>query len=98
TFAAVYQSVFNAVGVPGTTPNSTLTYLQAGVKLADQSAPDDGLIGVLDPMAMAQIANASSTLFNPPSTIAGNYRKGQFGGMQLGFDEWYRDQNRPTHT
>src|SRR6185369_7765967 len=62
------------------------------------SAPDDGLIGVLDPMAMATIANTSTTLFNPPSTVSGNYRKGQFGGMQLGFEEWYRDQNRPAHT
>lgn len=97
-FSAVYRDVYNAVGTPGTTPNATLTYLQAGVKLADQSAPDDGLVGVLDPMAMATIANTSSVLFNPPSTIAGNYRKGQFGGMQLGFEEWYRDQNRPTHT
>lgn len=97
-FSAVYRDVYNSVGTPGTTPNATLTYLQAGVKLADQSAPDDGLVGVLDPMAMATIANTSSLLFNPPSTIAGNYRKGQFGGMQLGFEEWYRDQNRPTHT
>lgn len=97
-FQTVYRDVWNTVGTPGTTPNATLTYLQAGVKLADGGAPDDGLIGVLDPMAMATIANTSSTLFNPPSTIAGNYRKGQFGGMQLGFDEWYRDTNRPTHT
>jgi hypothetical protein len=97
-FQTVYRDVYNAVGTPGTTPSATLTYLQAGVKLADAGAPDDGLIGVLDPMAMATIANTSSTLFNPPSTIAGNYRKGQFGGMQLGFDEWYRDTQRPLHT
>lgn len=97
-FAAVYKDVYNAVGTPGTTPSTTLLYLQAGVKLADAGAPDDGLIGVLDPMAMATIANTTSTLFNPPSTVSGNYRKGQFGGMQLGFEEWYRDQNRPTHT
>lgn len=96
-FAAVYRDVPNSVGTPGTTPSATLTYLQAGVKLADGGAPDDGLIGVLDTMAMATIANTSSTLFNPPSTISGNYRKGQFGGMQLGFDEWYRDAQRPTH-
>ena len=98
TFAATYKDVYNMVGIPGTTPNATLTYLQAGVKLADQSAPDDGLIGVLDPMAMATIANTSTVLFQPPSTISGNYKKGQFGGQQLGFEEWYRDQNRPVHT
>jgi len=97
-FNVVYRDVWNSVGTPGLTPSATLTYLQAGVKLSDMGAPDDGLIGVLDPMAMATIANTSSTLFNPPSTISGNYRKGQFGGMQLGFDEWYRDQNRPVHT
>lgn len=96
-FAAVYKDVSNAVGTPGTTPTTTLTYLQAGVKLADAGAPDDGLLAVLDPMAMATIANTGSTLFNSQANGSA-WRKGQFGGMNLGFGEWYRDQNRPTHT
>lgn len=97
-FSQTYKSVYNAVGTPGITPSATLTYLTAGVKLLDQSCPDEDLVGVLDPMAMATIANTSSLLFNPPSVVSENYRKGQFGSEQLGFSEWYRDQNRPTFT
>jgi hypothetical protein len=97
-FAQVYKSVYNMVGIPGTTPSATLTYLQAGVKLLDQSAPDYDLVAVLDPMAMATIANTSSLLFNPTKDISSNYEKGKIGSMQLGFDDWYRDQNRPAHT
>lgn len=47
---------------------------------------------------MATLANATATLFNPSAVISENYKKGQFGRMQLGIDEWYQDQNRPVHT
>lgn len=98
TFNAVYRDVAQAVGTPGTTPSATLTYLQAGVKLSDVATPRAGRIAVLDSMAMATIANTSSTLFNPSSAISENYRDGQFSGRQLGYSAWYEDQNRPAHT
>lgn len=97
-FDQVYRDVYNAVGVPGTTPSSTLTYLQAGVKLTDLATPQSGRVAVLDPLAMATLANASATLFNPSATIAENYKKGQFGRNQLGVDDWYQDPNRPAFT
>jgi hypothetical protein len=97
-FAACYPDVYNMVGTPGTTPSATLTYLQGGVKISDQSAPDSDRTAVLDTMAMATLANTSSTLFNPAGSISDNYRDGQFGSRQLGFASWYQDQNRPTHT
>lgn len=97
-FTNVYLDVPNAVGTPGTTPSSTLTYLQAGVYLTDQSAPMSGRKAVLEPMAMATIANASATLFNPSATISENYKNGMFGRAQLGIDEWYFDQNVQTRT
>lgn len=97
-FGAVYRDVYNSVGTPGTTPSTTLTYLQAGVKLTDTATPLSGRVGVLDPLAMATIANTSSTLFNPGSAISANYRKGQFAGNQLGLEGWYQDANRPVHT
>jgi hypothetical protein len=97
-FNAVYRDVFNAVGVPGTTPSATLTYLQAGTKLTDQATPLRGRVAVLDPLAMQTIANASSTLFNPSAVIGENYKNGMFGRRQLGIDEWYQDPVRPTHT
>jgi len=97
-FLAVYRDVYSAVGVPGTTPSTTLTYLQAGVKLTDLSTPMAGRVAVLDPLAMSTLANTSSTLFNPSAVISENYKKGMFGREQLGVSEWYQDQNRPVHT
>lgn len=97
-FDQVYRDVYSAVGTPGTTPSATLTFLQAGVKLTDLSTPQDGRVAVLDPLAMATVANSASTLFNPAATISEQYRKGQFGRNTLGIGEWYQDPNRPSHT
>lgn len=97
-FNAVYRDIFNAVGTLGTTPSTTLVYLQAGTKLTDQAAPLRGRVAVLDPLAMQTIANTSSTLFNPSAVIGENYKNGMFGRRQLGIDEWYQDPIRPTHT
>lgn len=97
-YNAVVRDVYSSVGTPGTTPSATLTYLQAGVKLTDLATPMDGRVAVLDPLAMVTLANTSSTLFNPSAVISENYRKGQFGRMQLGVDEWYQDPNRLAHT
>lgn len=94
----VYRAVFNSVGTPGTTPSATLTYLQAGGKITDLAAPQDGRVAVLDTLAMLTLANTSSTLFNPSPAISDNYRRGQFGRDQLGVGEWYQDQNIPRHT
>jgi hypothetical protein len=97
-FNAVYRDVWNVVGTPGTTPSATLTYLQAGVKLTDMAAPQGGRVAMLDPLAMATIANTSSALFNPAAVIGENYKNGIFGRNQLGIGEWFQDPNRPNHT
>jgi len=94
----VYRDIYSSVGIPGTTTNTTLAYLQAGVKLTDLAAPPDGRCAILDPLAMATIANTSSSLFNPSATISENYRKGQFGRAQLGIDDWYSSANNPRAT
>jgi hypothetical protein len=98
TFTNVYRDIYNSVGTPGTTPSATLTYLQAGVKLTDTATPLDGRVAILDPLAMATIANATQTLFNPGAVISENYKNGMFGRKQLGIEEWYQDPNRPVHT
>ena len=97
-FQAVYRDVYSAVGTPGTTASTAITYLQAGVKLTDLSAPMDGRVAVLDPMAMITLANTTSALFHPDSAVAENWRKGQFAANQLGVSRWMQDQNRPAHT
>ncbi len=97
-FQACYRDVYSSVGTPGTTPSATLTYLQAGVKLTDLSTPLKGRVAVLDPLAMATIANTASTLQNPQGYISGSTREGFFDGRLLGLEAWYQDVARPTHT
>lgn len=94
----VYQSVYSAVGTPGTTPTSNQTYLNAGVKITDLAGDVDGRIAVLDQQAMASIVGANLTLFNPSEYISSAYKKGMFGKQALGVAEWYQDQNVPLHT
>jgi hypothetical protein len=97
-FSTVFLDVWNSVGTPGTTPSTTITYLQALTKLIDQSAPTKGICAVLDPLAMTTIANTAAALFNPSATQSENYRDGMFGRRQLGIDEWYYDQNVQSYT
>ena len=94
----VYQAIYNAVGTPGTTPSTNLTYLQAKVKILDLAGPEDDLKAILDPLAEATLVNANLTLFNPQAAISEQYRKGMFSSNSLGISEWYRDQNIPRHT
>lgn len=94
----VYSAVWNSVGTPGTTPSTTLTYLQAKVKILDGAGPDEDLKAVLDTLAAATIANTTTTLFNPVSTVSENYRRGRLGTGQLGISEWFQDQNVAKHT
>ena len=94
----IYRDIYNAIGTPGTTPSTTLQYLQAGVKLTDMAVDTDGRVAVLDPMAMATIANTSSSLFNPAAVISENYKNGMFGRNQLGTAAWYQDPNAARHT
>lgn len=97
-FQAVYRDVYNSIGTPGTTPSTTLEYLKAGVKLTDIGTPMEGRKAVIDQYAMAVLANAASTLFNPSATVSEAYTKGMFARAQLGISEWYQDANRPVHT
>ena len=97
-FAAVTRDIYSSVGTPGTTPSTTLTYLQAGTKLTDLATPLRGRVAVLDPLAMQTIANTASSLFNPASIISEDYEEGMFGRKQLGIDKWMQDAVRYTHT
>lgn len=97
-YSAVYRDVYSSIGTPGTTPSTTLSYLQAGVKLTDLGAPDEGRVAVLDQLAMATIANTASTLFHPGGYVSGATKSGKFGEKILGIDEWFQDAHRSTHT
>ena len=95
---ALYTSVYNSVGVPGTPgPTTLLAYLNAGVALDNDSAPMDGQRSIcITPSQQAQIVNALKGLFQQSSALSSQYARGQMG-TAVGFD-WYMDQNCNTHT
>jgi hypothetical protein len=97
-FQAVYRDIYSSVGVPSQTPSASLTFLQAGVKLTDLAAPMGSRIALLDPLAMATLANSVAALFNPTGKISDTWTKGQFGANQLGIAKWMQEPNRPVHT
>ncbi len=94
----VFTDIYQSVGTPGSTPSTNLTYLQAGAKLTNSATPADGRVAVLDPTSMVTLANANLALFNPASTIAEEYKSGQFAGRALGVSAWYEDANVAKYT
>lgn len=94
----IYQSFFNAVGTPGTTPTTNATWLSAAGKIFDFSGPDDDLVAIVDNAAMQALVNTNITTFNPAQTISEQWKKGLVSRGSLGVSEWYRDQNLPRHT
>lgn len=86
------QSVYNAVGVPGTTPATALLFLQAQQKLNEAACPDDNNRSqFINPAAQPVIVDALKGLFQSSERIAQQYEKGMMG-QGLG-SEWYMAQN-----
>lgn len=94
---AQITNIWNAVGTPGTVPNSLLTYLNAGVLLSNNAAPLDGeRYVVVSAQMQATLVNALSGLFHAATQISEQYRKGEMGET-AGF-EFYMDQNVNSFT
>jgi hypothetical protein len=81
-----FLNVNNEVGTPGTVPNTSNTYLAAGQKLDENSAPIDIRDLVINPQMQATIVPALTGLFNPQVKISEQYRKGRMSTDTLGFD------------
>jgi len=76
----LYSSVWNSVGVPGTTPNTALLMLQAMQKLDENAAPMDGERSIcLNPAAQASMVDALKGLFQSSEKIKEQYEKGRMG-------------------
>ena len=92
----LYKEIFNAVGVPATTPDALRTYLLAGSKLDFAAAPRDKQRSVvIDPLAQVEIIDSLKGLFQSSSEIADQYKNGNMG-MAAGF-KWSMDQNVVSH-
>ena len=94
----LYKDVYNTVGTPGVTPNSSLTYMEAGALLDKTATPRDGRRNmVIGEDMMPAIVAANQALFNDPAKISRQYRTAMFGSDTLGWDTWSMDQNMPRH-
>lgn len=92
---AAAQGFTNRVGEPGTTPQSFLTYAQAGEVLDWQTAPRDGNRSIiLNPTAMAATADAQKGLFHASGQIENAFEEGTIERM-TGF-RFMMDQSLPT--
>lgn len=93
---ATNGNIYNAVGTPGTTPSTALTYLQAMQKLDENSAPMDGMRSVvINPAAQACTVDALKGLFQSSEKIKEQYEKGRMGDA-FGFT-FKMDQNVQSH-
>lgn len=85
--------VYSIVGTPGTTPTSPLTFLQAGVKLTNQSVGKSGRIAVLSPLTNATLSTAGATYLNPSGAISDAYRNGEQPDNSFAVQSWNEDPN-----
>lgn len=92
-----YLNIWNAVGTPGTVPNSLDTYLNAGVALDNSLCPRDNLRSVvMNPAQQAALVSALKGLFHESTQIDRQYLEGTMG-RTAGF-KFSMDQNVGTQT
>lgn len=89
----MYQSTYNSVGTPGTSPTANSTYLAAKTLLTNSGCPMDNRKVLINPGMMAAIVNANTGVFNPARTISEAFKTGAYYEDVLGFAEWWESQN-----
>ena len=82
-----FQSIFQSVGTPGTTPSTSLVLLQAQQKLNEAAAVMSPRYATVNPAANAGLVEGMKGLFNPTDTISKQFKNGMMGMGVLGFDE-----------
>lgn len=81
-----------------TTPDAS-TWLLAGAKLDNNSAPRNSMSRkiMMDPLTQARTVSTLAGLFNSQTKLKDQYEVGQMGSDTLGFD-WFMDQTIIKHT
>jgi len=87
----VAARVSQSVGTPGTSITTLGTFLNAGVKLDNAAARDDGERNVaVDPQTQANLVNGLYNIFNPQTDVSRQNRKGAMGtaaNLKFGKDQ-----------
>lgn len=92
-----YQNSNNIVGVLGTDPNTSTTFMQARQRLKELACPFDKEIGSIVPPAVnTAMVPAFQAVFNPSSEISQQYKSGSIG-KAWGAD-WYESMSLFRHT
>lgn len=91
-----FVNVFSEVGTPGTVPNTLLAYLNGGVALSNQAAPNGQRALIIGPQMQATIVDALKGLFQSSERISEQYDSGNMG-LAIGC-KWSMDQNVPSFT
>lgn len=93
TAQTMKNGISNIVGTPGTLPNTTAPFLNAGAVLDTEAAPRDGeRYLAIDQTTNASMVGALQGLFNPQVQLGEQFKKGLMARQTLGAD-WYMDQN-----
>ena len=82
-----FQSIYQSVGTPGTTPATSLVLLQAQQKLNEAAAGMSPRYATVNPAANAGLVEGMKGLFNPTSTISRQFKNGMMGEGILGLEE-----------
>lgn len=83
--------VFKDNGSGGIATPDAATWLLAGAKLDNNSAPRGSRFIALDPLSQARTVSSLAGLLNPSNKISQQYETGEMMGTALGFD-WLMDQ------
>ncbi len=92
----VYKNVFNLTGTPATTPASLNSIRVANSRLTEGLAPRGDRSLLVDPAAMAAIANSMNTYFHKDKELERSFIDG-FVGHAVGLD-WFESTMVPSHT
>jgi len=88
-----FNSIYQSVGTPGTTPSTTAVLLAAQQKLNEAAAVMSPRYVTVNPAANAALIEGMKGLFNPVSTISAQFKNGMFGEGILGFNELNMSQS-----
>jgi hypothetical protein len=96
--ANAFQSIYQSVGTPGTTPGTSLVLLQAQQKLNESAAVMSPRYATVNPAANAALVEGMKGLFNPVSTISKQFKSGLMAEGILGYEEMNMSQSIKQHT
>jgi P22 coat protein - gene protein 5 len=92
-----YQNANNIVGVLGTDPNNSTTFMQGRQRLVELACPPTGDKGaIVTPSVATAVIPNIQTYFNPSSEISRAFKKGSLGQFN-GF-EWHESVSLARHT